>query len=74
MHFARSKTNLNQEGEHVVTEVRVRVVQILDHAFGPLKTLLAERAPAVQRHDRGQVLQLHALVGAQLKQGIHNGR
>lgn len=55
---------LDQECEHVVTEMRVCVVQVLDDAFGPLEALFAERPPTVQRHDRGQILQLHAFVRA----------
>ncbi len=41
----------------MVTEVRVHVVQVLDDALRPLEAVLAERAPAVQRHHLVQVLQ-----------------
>lgn len=50
-----------------MAKVRISVVQIFNDAFGPLEAFLAERAPTVERHDRGQVLQLHALVRAQLR-------
>jgi hypothetical protein len=59
-------TDLDQEGEHAESQVGVSVVEVLDHTLGPLETLFAEGAPAVERHDGAEVLQLFALLGANL--------
>lgn len=68
--ICRLGTHFDEKREHVVTQMRIRVVQIFNDAFGPLKAFFAERASAVQRHYRRQVLQLHAFVRAQLKRII----
>ena len=41
---------LNHEVDHVVTDVRVDVVQILDDTLGPLKTVLSKGAATVEDH------------------------
>jgi len=58
---------LDEEGDHGQGQVGVRIVQVFDDTLGPLEALLAEGAPAVQRHHRGQVLHLFALFGADLQ-------
>jgi hypothetical protein len=42
------KRYLDKESEHCQAEMRVGVVEIFDDALGPLETLLAKRASAVE--------------------------
>lgn len=53
-----------------MTQVRIRVVQVFDNAFGPLEAFFAERASTVKRHNGGQIFQFHTFVRAQLKNYI----
>lgn len=55
MRYAYLLQNLDEEGQHLLREMRVGVPQILDDALGPLEALLAERASRVQRHHSTQV-------------------
>lgn len=59
--------NLHEEGEHVETEMSVRIVEIFYHAFRPLETLFAERAAAVQCHYRTEILQFLAFLRTHLE-------
>ena len=74
--------DLDQEAEHVEGEVAIEVVQVLDHALGPLERLPVESPPGVEGHDCGQVLQFLVLgvvrnhvdyvLGAGKQRGIQN--
>ena len=48
---------LNKKGNHLITEVRVHVIQILDNTLGPLETVFSKSASAVQCHDFVEVFQ-----------------
>jgi len=50
-----------------MTQMRIRVVQIFHYAFSPLKTFFAESTPAIECHNRRQVLQFHTFIRTQLE-------
>ena len=53
---------LHHEVDYEVTDVRVDVVEVLDHTLGPLQAVLGECAAAVEGHHSRQVVQVLCLL------------